>query len=102
MYKIAVVGDKDSILAFKSLGIAIYEAYKEDEARRVIDSLANEKVGVIFVTEQIAKLIPETIERYNKILVPTLILIPNNQGSLNIGLDKIRENVEKAVGSNIF
>lgn len=102
MYKVAVVGDRDSILAFKAIGIDIFPVYEEEEARRVIDNLSRNKYGVIFVTEQIAKLIPQTIERYNKILTPAVILIPNNQGSLNIGLQKINENVEKAVGSNIL
>lgn len=102
MYKVAVVGDRDSILAFKAIGIDIFPAYEEEESRRIIDTLAKDNYGVIFVTEQVAKLIPATIERYNRILTPAVILIPNNQGTLNIGMQKINENVEKAVGSNIL
>lgn len=102
MYKLGVVGDRDSILAFKALGLDIFEAYEKEEARRIIDTLAREKYGVIYVTEQVASMIPETIERYNKILTPAVILIPNNQGSLYIGMKRISENVEKAVGSNIL
>ena len=58
--------------------------------------------GIIFVTEQIATLVENTIERYNREVLPAVILIPNNQGSLGIGLKKIDEYVEKAIGSNIF
>ncbi len=102
MYRIGVVGDKDSIMPFKALGIDVYPAVGPEETRRTLDTLAKEKYGVVFITEQSAVLIPETIERYNKESVPAVILIPSNQGSLQIGLDRINKNVEKAVGSNIL
>jgi V/A-type H+/Na+-transporting ATPase subunit F len=102
MYKIGVVGDKDSILAFKAIGIDVYPVVEAEEARKTIDRMAVNNYAVIFVTEQVAKDIEETIERYNKELLPAVILIPSNQGSLNIGLQRIRDNVEKAVGVNIL
>ncbi|GAE03066.1 V-type ATP synthase subunit F [Clostridium botulinum B str. Osaka05] len=102
MYKIGVVGDKDSILAFKALGIDVYPVTEPDEARITINKMAVEKYAIIFVTEQIAKDLEETIERYNRELIPAVILIPSNQGSLNIGIERINDNVEKAVGVNIL
>ncbi len=102
MYKIGVVGDKDSILAFKALGIDVYPVTEPDEARITINKMAAEKYAIIFVTEQIAKDLEETIERYNRELIPAVILIPSNQGSLNIGIERINDNVEKAVGVNIL
>jgi V/A-type H+/Na+-transporting ATPase subunit F len=102
MYKIGVVGDKDSVLAFKTIGIDVYPVIEPDEARKTIDRMAMEKYAVIFVTEQVAKDIDETIERYNKETLPAVILIPSNQGSLNIGMQRIKDNVEKAVGVNIL
>ena len=36
MYKIAVVGDKDSVLAFRVLGIDVFIAYEKDETRKII------------------------------------------------------------------
>lgn len=102
MYKIGVVGDKDSILAFKALGIDVFPVLDSDEARKIVDTLAAKKYGVIFITEQVAKDLYETIERYNRELLPAIILIPNNQGTLNIGMQRINDNVEKAVGVNIL
>ncbi len=102
MYKIGVVGDKDSILAFKALGIEVFPVIEKDEARKTVDKLAMNKYAVIFITEQVAKDIEETIERYNRQTLPAVILIPSNQGSLNIGMQRISDNVEKAVGVNIL
>ncbi|MCJ7688641.1 MAG: V-type ATP synthase subunit F [Clostridiaceae bacterium] len=102
MHKVGVVGDKDSILAFKALGIDVYPVIEIEEAKKVIDNMAFNNYGVIFVTEQIAQHLDETIKRYNRRMLPAIILIPSNQGSLNIGMQKIRDNVEKAVGVNIL
>ena len=73
-----------------------------DEAKRTVDKLAMNDYAVIFVTEQVAQGIQETIERYTKKMLPAIILIPSNQGTLNIGMQKISDNVEKAVGVNIL
>ena len=102
MYKIGVVGDKDSILAFKAIGIEVYPVVGAEESRKTIDRLARDEYGIIFVTEQVAAEIPDTIERYDKTMLPAVILIPSNQGSLNIGMKRISDNVEKAVGVNIL
>lgn len=100
--KIGVVGDKDSVLAFKALGIDVFPVVESDEARKTIDRLAMNNYAVIFVTEQVAQNIEETIERYNRETLPAVILIPSNQGTLNIGMQRISDNVEKAVGVNIL
>lgn len=100
--KIGVVGDKDSVLAFKALGIDVFPVVESDEARKTIDRLAMNNYAVIFVTEHVAKDIEDTIERYNREVLPAVILIPSNQGSLNIGMQRISDNVEKAVGVNIL
>ncbi|OOM07282.1 V-type ATP synthase subunit F [Clostridium saccharobutylicum] len=100
--KIGVVGDKDSVLPFKALGIDVFPVIQYDEAKNIVDNLANNDYAIIFVTEHIAQGIEETIERYDKKTIPAIILIPSNQGTLNIGMQRIKDNVEKAVGMNIL
>ena len=102
MFKVAVIGDRDSALTFKALGIDVFKVDKADEARKTLDTIARKEYGVIFITEQIASLIPEAIERYGKEIVPAVILIPSIQGSLKIALDRIDKSVEKAIGSYIL
>ena len=102
MHKVAVVGDRDSVLGFRALGVHVFIAIDARETRTIVDDIAKKGYGVIFITEQLARMIPETIERYNSEMIPAVILIPSNQGSLNIGLNNINRNVEKAVGSNIL
>jgi len=104
MYKIGVVGDPDSILSYKAFGMDIFPASESEpeESRKLVDRLARESYGIIFITEQVAQTIGETIDRYNRTTLPAVILIPSIKGSLGIGLARIRSNVEKAVGINIL
>ena len=100
--KIGVVGDKDSILGFRMLGFDVRFVNDGKEARKVIDKMAEENFGVIYLTEQIAELIPDTIDRYDSMMTPAVILIPNHNGSQGIGRVRVEKNVEKAVGQNIL
>lgn len=109
MYKLAVIGDKDSIISFKVLGVDIYPVeYLENEEqlalrlKKVIEHVVAKGYGIIFLTEQYANAAKELIERYKALTVPMITLIPSNRGSLNIGMNKIDENIEKAIGTNIF
>jgi len=102
MYKVGIVGDKDSVLAFKAIGIEVFPVDNVEDARKTVDTLAYNNYGVIFITEQFAEKLEETIERYSKSITPSIILIPGSQGSLGIGLNKIKDNVQKAVGINIL
>lgn len=102
MYKIGAVGEKDSIMAFLSLGITVKAVENQEEARKAVDFMAHDGYGIIFVTETTAKDITETIDRYKNELVPAIILIPGSKGSLGIGLKSIKDNVEKAVGVDIL
>lgn len=100
-YSIAVVGDRDSILPFKMIGFDIFPSRTGTEARSIMDRLAKNGYGIIYVTEQVAKDIPETIQHYKQQTIPAVILIPNVKGSLDIGKQMIQENVEKAIGCEL-
>lgn len=102
MYKIAVIGDKDSILGFKALGLSVFPVLRSEEAAKLINKLAKGKYAVIFLTEAIARDIEETLERYKTVPFPAIILIPNNQGSIGLGIQGVKDSVEKAIGADIL
>lgn len=102
MYKIGVIGDKDSILGFKVLGISVFPTTDVKEASRVVRQLSKENYAIIFITEQLAKDMEEIIDEFKQSVMPAIILIPNNQGTLGIGMDGVRKSVEKAIGADIL
>jgi V/A-type H+-transporting ATPase subunit F len=102
MYKIGVIGDRDSILGFKALGLSVFPTTDIREANRLIHKLAKENYAVLFVTEQLAKDLDEAINEYKDALTPAIIMIPNNRGTLGLGMKGVKKSVEKAIGADIL
>lgn len=101
LYKIGCVGDKDSVLGFKALGLDVVPVDTVDEARSSIHRMAREDYAVIYLTEQLAVELEPEIARYKDSLTPAIILIPGKEGSLGIGMAKVTENVIRAVGADL-
>ena len=101
-YRIAVLGDKDSVLGFKALGLATYAVDSAEEARATLHRIAKEDFAVIYVTETLAVELEHDINRYKDNLTPAIILIPGKEGSLGIGARNIKKAVERAVGADIL
>ncbi|KWZ92638.1 ATP synthase, subunit F [Anaerococcus hydrogenalis] len=102
MYRVAVIGDKDSVLMFKALGVDVYTAVDGEDAKKLVKKLAQENFGIIFITEDFAAKIQDTIDKYREEMTPAIILIPSNKEDLRLGMADINKSVEKAVGANIL
>ena len=100
--KVAAVGDKDSVLLFRSIGIAAVIADTAAEARRAIRNLDKDGCAVIYITEQMADVISDTMDEYRARPYPAIIPIPGRAGATGAGMKRIRDNVVKAVGKEIF
>ena len=101
MYKIAVMGDYDSIFGFSALGMDIYPAYEAADAEKIIRKLEGD-CATVFITEKLAALIPDEIERLKEQLIPAVILIPGISGNTGEGMRAVKKSVEQAVGSDII
>lgn len=101
MYKIGVVGDKDSVLGFKALGLDVVPVENVDDARTSIHKMAKADYAVIYLTEQLAVQLEPELARYKDSLTPAIILIPGKEGTLGIGSSMVTQNVVRAVGADI-
>lgn len=99
--KVAVLGDGDSIIGFKTLGIDTFSV-SDVEAPLKIHELAKEDYGIIFLTEDIAPSCEEAAARYKTVAFPAIIIIPGNSGSSGTGLAKVKKNVERAIGFDML
>ena len=100
--KIAVLGDKDSVLGFKALGLTVFPVETVDEARTTLHRIAKEDYAVVYLTEGFASQMEADIARYKDALTPAIILIPGKEGSMGIGMSNIKKAVERAVGADIL
>lgn len=102
MYKIGVLGDKDSVMGFAALGLSVAAAQSAEEARQLFLDMANGDYAVLYVTERYALELEEEISAYRDRLIPAVIPIPDHQGSLGLGMQNVKKNIERAVGSDII
>ena len=102
MYKVGIIGDRDSVLGFQAIGFDVFPVDGPQEAEPLVKKLAEDMYAVIYVTEQIAAGIGPVIAQYRNSRFPAIIPVPGIQGTLGIGMGGVRQCVEKAVGADIL
>lgn len=103
MYKIAVLGDRESVMGFKALGLEVVSAENVTDARKTLHRMAHSgEYAIIYLTEQYAAELADEVAKYKDNPIPAIILIPGKAGSLGIGMQNITDSVERAVGADIF
>ena len=102
MYKIAVMGDYDSIYGFATLGLDTFPADNPDYGATLLKRLAEDNYAVIYMTEALASDLNKEIDRYREVMKPAIILIPGISGNTGAGIAGVKKSVEQAVGSDIL
>lgn len=102
MYKIGVIGDRESILGFKAVGLDVFPCDESEEAIKVLHRLAREEYAIIYITEQLYQYMLKEVEEYADLRLPAVIPIPGKDGSLGIGMTSVKKSVERAVGADIL
>ncbi len=101
-YKIAALGDRDSVLGFRALGLDVFPVEDVEEAKTTLRRLAKEDYAIVYLTEGYAQDMAPELARYQDELTPAVILIPGKSGSLGIGMANVKTTVERAVGADIL
>ena len=101
-YQIAAVGDWESVMGFRALGLDTYPVTGPEEARERIRELARTDCAVIYLTETLAKDLEDVLARYKDELQPAIILIPGREGPLGIGRENLQRSIQRAVGADIL
>lgn len=102
MYKIAVMGDRDSVLGFMAVGFSVFPTEDAEEAGKLLRRLVREEYAVIYLTEELAAALSEEIAEYKDAPLPAIIPLPSRAGTLGLGMGNIKKSVERAVGADIL
>ena len=102
MAKIGVIGERDSALLFKAVGLDVFFETDGEQANKTLHRLAREGYAAVFVTEKLYASCGETIAEFQGAPYPAIIPIPDNGGSKGVGMAQLKQNVEKAVGVDIL
>jgi Archaeal/vacuolar-type H+-ATPase subunit F len=102
MSKIALMGNRETIIGFKLLGVSIFPVKKKEESIEILNKLVKEEYAVIFITEEIGCQIIEEIEILQKTSFTSITIIPSKSEKNYLGLKILRNNIEKAIGTDIL
>lgn len=103
MYKIGIIGERDSVMGFMAIGFSVHEAPNAEVAAKVLHRIAKDgSYAIIFVVENFAKDMAEDIAHYKDMPLPAVISIPGRAGSDGSGMAAIKSAVERAVGADIL
>lgn len=102
MYKVAVLGDRDSIYGFAAIGLDTYPVEKSEDAAKLLKELTEQQYGVIYITESLQSELESEIDSYVSKRLPAIIPIPGVSGNTGMGMRNVKKSVERAVGSDII
>ena len=101
MYKIAVMGDYDSIYGFAALGLDTFPVTPAEAGER-LHQLVADGYGIIYITEALAADLKQETARCEGQILPAIIEIPGVSGNTGSGVRGVKKSVEQAVGSDIL
>ena len=102
MYRIAVIGDRDSIYGFAALGLDVFPISDSAEGSRTLKSLVESEYAVIYITEALAAELERELDHFRQLPLPAIIPIPGIIGNNGMGIKMVKKSVEQAVGSDII
>ena len=104
MFKIGVLGGRETVMGFKALGLETFPAEDLEEARQILRDITREEeqYAIIYVEENLAEGLAHEIDKCKDQPTPAIILIPGRDGSMGLGLSALQAAVERAVGTNIL
>ena len=103
-YRIAVIGDRESVMGFRALGLDVFpaEADTAEAAFRSALHAEGQPYAIIYVTEELVGPLKAQIDAVKEAMVPAVIPIPSKNGTLGLGMNALTSAVERAVGANIL
>ena len=102
--RVAVIGDRDSVIGCMALGFTVCEVQDGEEAAATLRRLAlEEQYAILFLTEGYTQACAAVIDRYKDLPVPAIVTIPSADGAgAGAGMAALHKSVERAVGADIL
>ena len=105
--KVAIIGNENTVLPLKSLGIEIFNIAAQKDGEEILARIRNEENGndnyaVIFITSDWHKKLETEITKFKNKILPAIISLPSpaeKQGATLAGLEKM---MERAIGSKLI
>lgn len=98
--KMGAVGDKNSIQAFRGIGMDVFFETELDGLKNKIRELEKLDYKLILVAEKEAEQISDFISTFDAKPFPVIMSVPDGRGTTGYGINKIFRTMEKTIGSS--
>ena len=103
MSKIVIIGEKEDILPYQSIGVEIEPVKTTADTVSVLRKTAqNPQVAIILITENMAEQCLDTITELRNKTSIAITIIPTEQGSRQISMLELNKEIGRAVGVDIL
>lgn len=99
--KLVAIAQSENVYFFRSLGFVTYLVGDEAKIKEVLDKLTKD-TQLIVIDEKLQSLISDYRRRISDKAFPIIIALPIDEGATGQGLEKLRDDVEKAIGLRLF
>jgi V/A-type H+-transporting ATPase subunit F len=97
-----MVGDRDSIVGFKALGVAVFPVNTKNESAEALQEIIRQEYKVAFITEQMAPSPEEIADMIGDRTFPVVTMVPSNRGSTGVAMERLQALVRKAAGADVL
>ena len=100
----AALGSYDLVMPFQAIGMetVVVGSENKDSVPGIVSKFAVGNYAILFVEEALYSEFKEDLDAINENEALSVIPIPNQAGSLGVGVTSIRASAERAVGMDIF
>jgi len=101
--KVGVIGERACVIGFAALGLSVHPVETGQEALETFRRLARcDQYAIIFVTEAFVGALATEIAKYKDKADTAIIVIPGRAEPKGLGLNALKQAVERAVGIDIL
>jgi len=98
MTKIAVLGEKKMVLAFRSLGLDVFGIESDSEFEEAFQKVKD--YNILFITDSMAKKHESRIAPLYSQPLPAILIIPGHKDDRDYGTASLNKTIERALGSS--
>jgi len=103
MSKIVIIGEKEDILPYQSIGVEIEPVKTIADTVAILRKTAqNPQVAIILITENMAEQCLDTITELRSKTAKAITIVPTEQGSRHTSLTELNKEISRAVGIDIL
>ncbi|MBS3939269.1 MAG: hypothetical protein KGZ50_12020 [Peptococcaceae bacterium] len=102
MYKIGLIGDRDTTMGFRALGLATFEVSGQSDTEQAVLEVMRDNFAVVLITERAYARVAQMLHEHRDRALPVYSLIPDNQGSIGLGQKRLSKMIERAIGVDIL